>query len=53
VVVKNGLQHLSLALENSRLKADSGSRWRIIGESVPMKALRQQLALMAGATAAS
>jgi len=48
VVVKNGLQHLSLALENSRLKADTGSRWRIIGESVPMKALRQQLALMAG-----
>ncbi len=48
VVVKNGLDHLNLALENSRLKADTGSRWRIIGESVPMKALRQQLALMAG-----
>jgi len=48
VTVKNGLDHLSLSLENSRLKADTGSRWRIIGESVPMKALRQQLALMAG-----
>ena len=48
VVVKNGLDHFSLALENSRLKADAGSRWRILGESVPMKALRQQLALMAG-----
>jgi two-component system nitrogen regulation response regulator NtrX len=48
VVVKNGLEHRSLALENSRLKADSGSRWRIIGDSVPMKALRQQLSLMAG-----
>lgn len=47
VVVKNGLAHRSLALENSRLKADSGSRWRIIGDSVPMKALRQQLSLMA------
>jgi two-component system nitrogen regulation response regulator NtrX len=47
VVVKNGLAHRSLALENSRLKADTGSRWRIIGDSVPMKALRQQLALMA------
>jgi two-component system nitrogen regulation response regulator NtrX len=47
VVVKNGLQHRSLALENSRLKADTGSRWRIIGDSVPMKALRQQLGLMA------
>jgi two-component system nitrogen regulation response regulator NtrX len=48
VVVKNGLDHHSLAIENSRLKADTGSRWRIIGESVPMKALRQQLSLMAG-----
>jgi len=47
VVVKNGLAHRSLALENSRLKADTGSRWRIIGDSVPMKALRQQLGLMA------
>ena len=48
VVVKNALAHRSLAIENSRLKADSSSRYRIIGESVPMKALRQQLALMAG-----
>jgi two-component system nitrogen regulation response regulator NtrX len=48
VVVKNGLEHRSLSIENSRLKGDSGSRWRIIGESVPMKALRQQLTLMAG-----
>ncbi len=35
-------------LENSRLKGDSESRYRIIGDSVPMKALRQQLVLMAG-----
>ena len=48
VVVKNGLEHRSLSIENSRLKGDSGARWRIIGESVPMKALRQQLTLMAG-----
>jgi two-component system nitrogen regulation response regulator NtrX len=48
VVVKNGLEHRSLTIENSRLKADDGTRWRIIGESVPMKALRQQLTLMAG-----
>jgi two-component system nitrogen regulation response regulator NtrX len=48
VVVKNALAHRSLAIENSRLKGDSNSRWRIIGESVPMKALRQQLSLMAG-----
>ncbi len=48
VVVKNALAHRSLALENSRLKGDTGARYRIIGESVPMKALRQQLSLMAG-----
>ena len=48
VVVKNALAHRALSIENSELKADSGARYRIIGESVPMKALRQQLALMAG-----
>ena len=48
VVVKNALAHRTLAIENSRLKADTGARYRIIGESVPMKALRQQLSLMAG-----
>jgi two-component system, NtrC family, nitrogen regulation response regulator NtrX len=47
VVVKNALEHRSMAIENSRLRADSGSRYRIIGESVPVKALRQQLSLMA------
>ena len=48
LVAKNALAHRTLAIENSRLKADSGARYRIIGESVPMKALRQQLTLMAG-----
>jgi two-component system nitrogen regulation response regulator NtrX len=48
VAVKNALAHRGLALENSRLKGDSGARYRIIGESVPMKALRQQMGLMAG-----
>jgi len=48
VVVKNALDHRRLVLENSRFKADVRSRYRIIGESVSMKALRQQLALMAG-----
>jgi two-component system, NtrC family, nitrogen regulation response regulator NtrX len=47
VVAKNAIAHRELQLENSRLKGDSQSRYRIIGESVPMKALRQQLALMA------
>ena len=35
VVVKNALAHRTLAIENSRLKADTGARYRIIGESVP------------------
>jgi two-component system, NtrC family, nitrogen regulation response regulator NtrX len=48
VVVKNALEHRSLAIENTRLRGDTSARYRIIGESVPMKALRQQLALMAG-----
>jgi two-component system nitrogen regulation response regulator NtrX len=48
VVVKNALSHRTLAIENSQLKGDSRSRYRIIGDSVPIKALRQQLALMAG-----
>src|SRR5437899_3182348 len=48
VVVKNAIEHRRLTIENTRLRGDSGSRYRIIGESVPMKALRQQLALMAG-----
>jgi two-component system nitrogen regulation response regulator NtrX len=48
VVAKNALAHRRLQLENSRLKRDSETGYRIIGESVPMKALRQQLALMAG-----
>ncbi|HUP02631.1 MAG TPA: sigma-54 dependent transcriptional regulator [Bryobacteraceae bacterium] len=47
VVVKNALEHRRLAIENIRLKGDAGSRYRIIGDSVPMKALRQQLTLMA------
>jgi len=48
VVAKNALDRRNLALENSQLKGDSDARYRIIGESVPMKALRQQLSLMAG-----
>lgn len=48
VVVKNAIRHRRLELENARLKRAESSRYRIIGESVPIKALRQQLALMAG-----
>src|SRR6478609_7066596 len=48
VVAKNALDHRRLHLENTRLKGDTQSKYRIIGESVPMKALRQQLTLMSG-----
>jgi len=47
VVVKNALQQHRLQLELDRFKEDGRLRLQIIGESVPMKALRQQLALMA------
>src|SRR6185437_8778562 len=47
VVLNNAIQQRKLELELSRLKESSGARPCIIGDSVPMKALRQQLALMA------
>jgi two-component system nitrogen regulation response regulator NtrX len=48
VVIKNAIEHRRLALENKQLKESGASRYRIIGECVSMKALRQQLGLMAG-----
>ncbi|MBI4458481.1 MAG: sigma-54-dependent Fis family transcriptional regulator [Acidobacteria bacterium] len=47
VVVKNALEHQALLHENRQLREQLETRYHIIGESVPMKALRQQLALMA------
>ena len=47
VLVKNACQQRKLEREVERLKEADGKQ-RIIGESVPMKAVRQQLALMAG-----
>jgi two-component system, NtrC family, nitrogen regulation response regulator NtrX len=47
VVVKNAHQQRRLELELSRLKED-GQTTLILGNSVPMKALRQQMTLMAG-----
>ena len=46
VLVKNACRQLKLEREIERLKEGDG-KLRIIGESVPMKALRQQLGLMA------
>src|SRR5262249_13704987 len=47
VVIHNALQQRRLELEIDRLKETGSGQNRIIGESVPMKALRQQLELMA------
>jgi two-component system nitrogen regulation response regulator NtrX len=47
VIVKNAFQQRRLELELQRLK-ENGALPRIIGESVPIKALRQQISLMAG-----
>ena len=47
VALNNAIQQRRLELELSRLKENGNSRPQIIGESVPMKALRQQLSLMA------
>ncbi|MBV9613793.1 MAG: sigma-54-dependent Fis family transcriptional regulator [Acidobacteriaceae bacterium] len=47
VVLKNAVQQRRMNLELQRLREDTGTP-EIIGDSVPMKALRQQLKLMAG-----
>jgi two-component system nitrogen regulation response regulator NtrX len=47
VVLNNAAQQRRLELEVSRLRESGEGKLRIIGESVPMKALRQQLSLMA------
>jgi two-component system, NtrC family, nitrogen regulation response regulator NtrX len=47
VVVKNAIQQRRLELEVERLKDSADHKPKIIGDSVSMKALRQQLGLMA------
>jgi two-component system, NtrC family, nitrogen regulation response regulator NtrX len=47
LVVKNALDHLRLEQENRRLRHELDQRYQVIGDSVPMKALRQQIALTA------
>jgi two-component system nitrogen regulation response regulator NtrX len=47
LTVKNALAHLRLEMENRRLRAELERRYQIVGESVSMKALRQQIALTA------
>jgi two-component system nitrogen regulation response regulator NtrX len=45
--VKRALEFMRLEVENRRLRQELGERYRVLGESVPMKALRQQIALAA------
>ncbi|MBZ5700542.1 MAG: sigma-54 dependent transcriptional regulator [Acidobacteriia bacterium] len=47
VLVRNAVQQRHLAEENQLLRAELGQRYQVIGESVPMKALRQQIAVTA------
>ena len=48
VVAKNAIQQRRLETELQHLRNGGAQRYQIVGESVPMKALRHQLALMAG-----
>jgi len=47
VVARNAVQQRRLERQVLDLQSGQDQPWRIIGESVPMKALRKQLALMA------
>ena len=47
IVVKNAIESKKLRRENVDLKKQLHARTLIVGESIPMKALRQQIALMA------
>jgi two-component system, NtrC family, nitrogen regulation response regulator NtrX len=47
LVVRNAAEHARLETENRRLRAEQDERNQILGNSVPMKALRQQIALTA------
>ena len=47
LVVRNALEHIRLEAENKRLRAELEERHEILGKSIPMKALRQQIALTA------
>jgi len=48
VVLKNATDHRRLRVQNEQLRESATTSSKIVGDSVPMKALRQQLALMAG-----
>ena len=47
VLVRNAIQQRRLEEENHLLRNELGYRYQVIGDSVPMKALRQQIAVTA------
>jgi two-component system nitrogen regulation response regulator NtrX len=47
LTLHHAVQELELRDQNRSLRAEVERRWRIIGDSVPMKALRQQIAVAA------
>jgi two-component system, NtrC family, nitrogen regulation response regulator NtrX len=47
VLVRNAIQQRRLQEENQLLRSELSHRYQVIGESVPMKALRQQIAVTA------
>jgi two-component system nitrogen regulation response regulator NtrX len=47
VLVRNALQQRRLEAENITLRSELGHRYQVLGDSVPMKALRQQIAVTA------
>jgi two-component system, NtrC family, nitrogen regulation response regulator NtrX len=47
LTLKHAVEQLRLASQNRRLREELDAQYRIIGDSVPVKALRQQLALAA------
>ena len=47
VLVRNAVQQRRLQDENVLLRTELGHRYQVIGESVPVKALRQQIAVTA------
>lgn len=47
VAARNALEHHALLVRNSELQAKTGADARILGDSIPMKAVRHQIRLMA------
>src|ERR1700759_4220493 len=47
VLVRNAIQQRRLQEENQVLRGELGHRYKVVGDSVPMKALRQQIGVTA------